>query len=463
MKLPLTAVAGALAAQARGVDALPEFAAVCTDTRALRPGDLFVALRGERFDGHAFAAEALARGACAVVVDDASSLPADAPALVVSDTLAAYQTLGALARARLDARVVAITGSAGKTTTKELTAQLLTAAGLGPVAATPANENNEIGVPKLFLATAGDERAAVVEMGCRHYGDIAPLVALALPDVAVLTNIGEAHLEIMGSRERLAETKFGIFASGALPVLNLDDAVSHDRAGTLEREPVWFAARPHAGAVAHVSSTARALVLAGRDGLVLHELGRTRRFPVTCALPGEHNLVNLAAALAAAWVLGADPAALVAAIPNLYLPQGRYQRSRVGAFEVIYDAYNASPAGVIATLASFAAEGAARKIVVLGSMAELGPEAPQMHRRAGAAVAAVDAAAVLVGGDFADDLAAGARSAGVAPERIVPFADNAVALEWLRANVRAGDVLLLKASRRYRLEEILIGLEASRG
>jgi UDP-N-acetylmuramoyl-tripeptide--D-alanyl-D-alanine ligase len=461
VKLPLDAALAATAARVRNAGALPAAAAVTTDTRALAPGDLFLALRGERFDGHAFVRDALAAGAAGVIVSDPESLPPDAPALIVEDTLAAYQTLGGLARELLPSRVVAITGSAGKTTTKELTAQLLAATGMGPVAATAANENNEIGVPKLFLGARGDERTVVAEMGARKFGDIAPLVAIARPDVALVTNIGEAHLEIMGSRERLAETKFGIFASGALPVLNLDDEVSCERAGTLGREPVWFAARPAGGDVAHVSGTARALVVSGRDELVLHELGRSRRIPITCTLPGEHNLVNLAGALAAAWVLGADPLALAAAIPSLALPAGRYERRRVGEFALIYDAYNASPAGVVATLTSFAAEPATRKIVVLGSMAELGPEAPQMHRRVGAAVAALDVGALLVGGDFAEDLAAGARAAGVPPERITEFADNAAALEWLRANVRAGDLLLLKASRRYRLEEILSGLEAA--
>jgi UDP-N-acetylmuramoyl-tripeptide--D-alanyl-D-alanine ligase len=213
--------------------------------------------------------------------------------------------------------------------------------------------------------------------------------------------------------------------------------------------------------VAHVSATARALVLEGREELVLHELGRTQRFPLDCRLPGEHNLVNLAAALAAAWVLGADPRALAAAIPSLYLPAGRYERRRIGAYHVIYDAYNASPAGVVATLASFAAESASRKIVVLGSMAEVGAEAPQMHRRAGAAATATGAETLLFGGDFAEELAAGARGAGFAPDSIVIFAGNAAALDWLRENLRAGDLVLLKAARRYRLEEISSGLEAA--
>lgn len=461
MKLSLAEAAAALGLTWNG-DRDAE-ASVVTDTRTLAPGDLFVALHGERFDGHDFAREALARGARAVVIERAACVPDDAPALLVADTLAAYQALGALARRSLAARVVAVTGSAGKTTTKDLIAQLLVATGSAPVAATPANENNEIGVPKLFLGLRGDERAVVVEMGCRHYGDIAPLVGLAQPDVALLTNVGEAHLEIMGTRERLAETKFGIFASGALPLLNLDDAVSRRRANGLEREPVWFGARPAgAPAVAHVSSTARALVVSGRGEVVLHELGQTSRFAIECALPGDHNLVNLAGALAAAWVLGADPRALAAAVPGLRLPAGRYERRKLGGIELIYDAYNASPGGVLATLASFASEPATRKIVVLGSMAEVGAEAPQMHRRAGAEAAATGSEALLFGGEFAEELAAGARAAGFPSDAIAIFAGNAEALAWLRANARAGDLILLKAARRYRLEEIADGLEAER-
>jgi UDP-N-acetylmuramoyl-tripeptide--D-alanyl-D-alanine ligase len=178
-------------------------------------------------------------------------------------------------------------------------------------------------------------------------------------------------------------------------------------------------------------------------------------------LPGEHNLANLAAALALAWALGADPAALAAAVPALRLPPGRYERRHVGALDVIYDAYNASAGGMLATLRSFGGESAPRKIAVLGSMAELGPDAARMHREVGAAAATAGLAALLAGGDFAADLARGAREGGLAPERIVTFADNGAALAWLRANAQPGDLVLLKASRRYKLEEILAGLEAA--
>jgi UDP-N-acetylmuramoyl-tripeptide--D-alanyl-D-alanine ligase len=180
-----------------------------------------------------------------------------------------------------------------------------------------------------------------------------------------------------------------------------------------------------------------------------------------CEIPGDHNVINVAAAAAAAWAIGADPEALALAARSLRLPAGRYERRKIGDVELIYDAYNASPSGVAATLVSFSAEPARRKIVVLGSMAELGPEAPEMHRGAGALAATCGADALLFGGDFARELAAGARAAGFPEDRIVRFSDNDAAFTWLRARLRAGDLVLLKASRRYKLEEIVRELEAA--
>ena len=195
-----------------------------------QPGDAFVALRGERFDGHAYVARALAAGARLVVVDDAGAVPAGVPALLVDDTTRAYLAFGACARAMSSARVVAITGSAGKTTTKAFLAQVLERAQPGRVIATPANENNEIGVAKLLLAVPADAAYVVVEFGARRYGEIEPLARAAAPDVAILTNVGDAHLEIFGSQERLAHTKWGIFATGARRIINAADSISMERA-----------------------------------------------------------------------------------------------------------------------------------------------------------------------------------------------------------------------------------------
>jgi UDP-N-acetylmuramoyl-tripeptide--D-alanyl-D-alanine ligase len=448
-------VAGARALNAA---ALPPSLKVATDSRTLSTGDTFLALRGERFDGHRFVAEALERGAAAVVVDDAAAVPEGAPALLVSDTRSAYLALAAQAREMLAARVVAITGSTGKTTTKALLEQLLRCAG-ERVAATPGNENNEIGVSKLFLGLDPGVSIVVVEFGARHYGDIAPLVAVARPDVAILTNVGDAHLAIMGSPERLAETKWGIFASGAQAVLNASDETSVRRARTLDNAPWWFATSTGADRV-KIPEPCAIIVgdpFDGADELARIEAGRVERAPIECRLPGEHNRRNLAAACAATFALGAGAGVdgVAAAIPGLALPGGRYERARIGDLEVIFDAYNASMAGTLATLDAFSRERGGRRIAVLASMAELGDGSPAMHERVGAAAARADVAALLVGGEHAADLARGAREAGLDADRLVPFERNADAVRWLRTNARAGDLVLLKGSRMYRLEEIV--------
>jgi UDP-N-acetylmuramyl pentapeptide synthase len=301
-------------------------------------------------------------------------------------------------------------------------------------------------------------RAVVAELGARRPGEILPLAQLARPDVAVVTNIGDAHLELMGTRERLAATKFEIFATGAQPVLNADDPASRERGRDLGGEPVWFAARD---VVSNALPKGRVVVVLGRSTLVIREPGETRHHAIDCSLPGVHNLSNLAAAIAASLAAGAPLQRVIDAIPSLALPSGRYERVRVGEFELIYDAYNASLSGSLATLRSFEREPATRKVAVLGSMAELGPDAPAMHERVGAAAAASGITALLVGGEFAADIARGARKAGYPAQSIVTFADTSVAVAWLRANAASGDLVLLKASRRYHLEEVLEGLRAA--
>ncbi len=460
----------ALHARVVNADALPREFAVCTDTRTLQKGDAFVALRGERFDGHAFTAQAVAAGAAALIVaashaDDKNSAAlgdAGVPLLVVDDTTAAYLALGALARRRSVARVVALTGSTGKTTTRALLAQLLERIAPGRVAATAANENNEIGVAKSLLAIPDDAAYAVVELGARRYGEIEPLARAVAPDVAVLTNVGDAHLEIMGSRERLAETKWAIFATGAQAVLNLADAASCARAAHLPALPTWFGLDSEADAAHGTAHPGRAcIVLHGRALLEVRDASGTRTYPCCVDVPGEHNRRNAVAAFAAAHALGVDAAQAATALASAVLPPGRYERVQLACGEAIYDAYNASAEGTLATLQSFGAEPAGRRIGVLSSMAELGPESPAMHANVGAAAARAGLDALLVGGQYAADLAHGARSAGYDAARIVPFADNAGAVDWLRRNLRAGDLVLFKGSRRYRLEEIVAALQPS--
>jgi UDP-N-acetylmuramoyl-tripeptide--D-alanyl-D-alanine ligase len=282
MMLATNAAAAALHAELRCPESLPAGLTIGTDTRRVAPGSTFLALRGERFDGHAFVADAFARGAAACIVDDSAAIPPGRPALIVSDTLRAYLQLAALARADVHGTVIAISGSTGKTTTKAYLLGLLAAAGV-PVTATPENENNEIGVARFLLGLdAGDARIAIVEMGARQFGDIDVLVAAARPDVALLTNIGDAHLEIMGSRERLAHTKWGLFRGGARAVLNVADAESRVRGATLEEPAVWFgigAETPPPGASAVIVRDARTLAVFAAGAvreIALDVRGRTR-------------------------------------------------------------------------------------------------------------------------------------------------------------------------------------------
>jgi UDP-N-acetylmuramoyl-tripeptide--D-alanyl-D-alanine ligase len=465
VKLPLADAVAAAGARALGADALPATLRFVTDTRTLEPGDAFVALRGERFDGHDYLREALRSGASVLVVDDERALPPGAGALVVDDTKTAYLAFGAAARRRSQVRVVGITGSTGKTTTKTFVAQILERCAAGRVVATPRNENNEIGVAKFLLDLPTDAEFAVVEFGARHEGDIAPLARAALPEIGLITNIGEAHLEVFGSRERLAQTKWGIFATGARAVLNVADPVSVALAASLAGPITWFGTSGEAPPGLLPKADRAVHLLRAPEGDALLAIGNERErsgaFAVQLHVAGEHNRENVAAAAAAAIALGFAPKAVAQALPRLELPAGRYERMTLGPLEVIYDAYNASMSGTLATLDSFSREAAKRRIAVLGSMAELGDGAAAMHERVGEAAARANIDRLLVGGDFAADIARGASGAGFAEGAIVAYAANADAVEWLRRNARAGDLVLLKASRRYKLEEIVEGLRGT--
>jgi UDP-N-acetylmuramoyl-tripeptide--D-alanyl-D-alanine ligase len=455
MKLTLEQAARATGARILNEAAFPRELRIVTDTRSIEPGDTFLALRGERFDGHAYAREAIAKGAAALILDRAD-VAGGAPALIVEDTKRAYMDLAGAARRAFHGHVIGITGSAGKTTTKHLLAQLLSAHyGIDDVLASPANENNEIGVSKLLLDAQPHHSVLVVEMGARHEGDIATLVQIARPHVGVLTNIGEAHLEIFGSRERLARTKWALFSLGAQAVLNACDSETVMRAAALVTPPLWFGAG---------SPNMPGVWLENERTLTLTYGAQPAKYAVDVRLPGAHNRANLVAAMAAALVLGIPVEELIAAIPQLALPAGRYEAIEVsGGARIIYDAYNANASGMIAALDAFANEHASRRIAVLASMAELGPDAPAMHERVGAHAASANVDMLLCGGEYASSLAAGAVAAGFPRDRIVMFGTNDDAVRWLREHTGSRDVVLLKGSRKYKMEEIVEALRLTQG
>ncbi len=452
MTLSLDAAVAATNATVRNGGRFPRDLHIVTDTRALNAGQTYLALRGERFNGHDYIEEALRRGASAIVADHAQAVPEHTPALIVADTKRAYMALAGAARSQFGGRVIAITGSTGKTTTKVLLAQLLAEKYGAHVAASPANENNEIGVSKLLLSLDPTHSVAVVEMGARHNGDILPLVEIAQPHIGILTNIGEAHLEIMGSHENLIATKWQLFSGGAQAVLNSQDAASRERAASLDGPPLWFGVGDAYDQGAFVLDHSHLKIRAGE---------RETQYVIDVRLPGAHNLFNLSAAICAALALDVAVAEIVAQIPELKLPSGRYETIRIpGQPRIIFDAYNASLSGMLATLDAFSAEPGTQRIAVLASMAELGAQAVRMHEQVGERAVAIGIDRLLVGGNFAEDLANGAKKGGLSSDRIVRYRDNAEAARWLRAHANVNDVVLLKGSRVYKLEEIIEELRA---
>jgi UDP-N-acetylmuramoyl-tripeptide--D-alanyl-D-alanine ligase len=430
-----------------------------TDSRTLRRGETFVALRGPNFDGHHYIGAAIAAGAAAVVVDEMQSRALERglvaiPIIAVADTKVAY--LRGAAEARRYARrtiVVAITGSNGKTTTKAFAAQLLSR--FRRVIATPMNENNELGVAKLCYALGDDVDVAIAEFGARHPGEIAELVAIAAPDVGVLVNVGAAHLEFFADQEELARTKFAIFGAGARAVCNAADEWTRRLAAEsdLASRAMWvrLCGEPEAPGLTLEAGVPR-------DGRVPLSLGSSHVF-ASWHLLGEHHLRDALLAAGAALQCGLTFEEALDGFDDLHLPPGRFEMHELpSGATAVYDAYNASPTSMLAALRAFAQVPAQRHIAVLGSMAELGPDAVARHEATGADAAGAGMDVLYCGGDHAQALARGALAAGMPQTSAHTYVTNAEIAQTLKAELRADDALLLKGSRVQRMEEILAAL-----
>lgn len=428
-----------------------------TDSRTLATGEVFVALRGPSFNGNAFVRDALARGCRALVLDESHAVPDPSPVpyMVVKDAKAAYLAGATAARRASVVEVIGITGSNGKTTTKAMTAQLL--APHFRTLATPQNENNELGVAKICYLLGDDVEIAVVEMGARHPGEIAQLVDIVAPDVGVLTNIGEAHLEYFKDREELARTKFAIFRD-ALPVCNAADEWSRMLAAEeqLEHEALWIRVAGDHAAPGDTLEAAHP-----KNGRIDVKYLSHVVASVQWHLAGEHHLRDALLAAGAAISVGVPFEAAVAGFGALRLPEGRFELHTLpSGATCVYDAYNANPTSVAHALLAFAEVPAQRRFAVLGSMAELGPEAEAMHRATGAAAARASLDGLYCGGQYARPLMEGARKAGMPDAAVKQYESNAEIADVLARTLRAGDAVLLKGSRVQRMEEILHALLA---
>jgi UDP-N-acetylmuramoyl-tripeptide--D-alanyl-D-alanine ligase len=429
---------------------------VCTDSRKVRRGDLFVALKGERFDGHDFVAEAVAKGALAAMVQ--RPIASAIPQVLVADTLRALGDFAAAYLRRLreknpDLCVVAITGSSGKTTTKAMVAAIVQAA--MPSVASPESFNNEIGIPLTVLQAEPSHRALVLEYAMRKKSDIAYLCRIAPPDIAVITNIGTAHIGLLGSREAIAEAKSEILlwdeGDGFAPVavLPTDDDFADFLRRRAKGEVITFGFSPDA----HVRGLRCEM---DWDGTTLTATDGTQTIQVRLPTWGEHNARNALAALAVAKVLGIDWGIATEALEKFQPPKMRLQRQWLdppGCW-IINDAYNANPDSVKAALRALKALPAQRRIAVLGEMLELGAFHEQGHREVGQ-VAAETVDLLIVVGEGTMAIAEGALAAGMPSECIVRFATLKEAQKAWRAWLKRNDVVLLKASRAIGLERLL--------
>ncbi|MCC6850219.1 MAG: UDP-N-acetylmuramoyl-tripeptide--D-alanyl-D-alanine ligase [Deltaproteobacteria bacterium] len=428
------------------------FGRIATDTRTLAVGDLFVALAGERHDAHAFAAAAVAAGARGVVAARSVALPPEADAVVVQvgDTRRALQDLAADLRRRVAPRVLALTGSNGKTTTKEMVAAILEEVAPGRVLKTQGNLNNLIGVPLTLLGLAGDEAYAVVEMGMNAFGEIRRLTEIADPDVGLVTNVGPAHLEGLGSVEGVARAKGELFATmrrDATIVVNAGDPHVRAQAAAFPGRQVAF------GAGTDVTAEAVTCDARGAAAFRLRIAGEV--VDVRLRVSGRHNVTNALAAAAAAWALGVPPDAIAAGLAAAGSVGGRMRVVALpSGVTVVDDSYNANPASVAAALLSLADAPAIRRIAVLGDMLELGSASAEQHRAVGALAGTVGLAALYLHGDFARETAAGAAT-GMAADAIHVAASHAAIAGALAANARRGDWVLVKGSRGQRMEEVV--------
>jgi UDP-N-acetylmuramoyl-tripeptide--D-alanyl-D-alanine ligase len=419
------------------------------DSRTLQPGELFFAVKGERMDGHDFVDQALEKGAVAAIIrKDQLARYADKDRLVVvDDTLSALQTLASAVRRLWGKPLIGVTGSTGKTTTKESIAHVLSTR--FRVLKSEGNFNNHFGLPLMLLKIEPEHDLAVIEMGMSHAGEIAALALIAQPEIGVVTNVAPVHLEFFESVAGIARAKYELIE--ALPavgtaILNGDDEYVSQFGRDFRGKVVLYGLR--------ASSDVRAenIQTQGADGSTFDVIVGSCREKATLHLVGAHNIYNALAAVAVGLERGMSPSEAVAALASLVPADKRGQVVKLGNITVINDCYNCNPKALEAMVDALAAMPAKRRIAVVGAMFELGPASEELHRQAGEHIASQKIDLLLGVRDQAQHMVEAAREAGMRAE-FVATPDEAG--EWLARETRDGDVVLLKASRGVKLERAL--------
>jgi len=448
MKLPLSKIEEFLSAT--GECELKEVAqGYSIDSRTVQPGELLFAVKGERLDGHDFVHQALERGAVSAVVrkDLLARYSVKTCLLAVDDTLVALQTLATAVRRVWGKPVVGVTGSAGKTTTKEAIAHVL--AGRYRVLKSEGNFNNHFGLPLMLLKLEPEHDMAVIEMGMSHAGEIAALAKIAHPEIGVVTVVAPVHLEYFHSIADIARAKYELIESlpaGGTAVLNADDEYVSQFGRDFKGKVVMYG-------IQHPADVrAEKIESRGTEGSAFDIVVNGERERALLPLVGSHNISNVLAAVAVALERGISLLTAVAALATLQPAEKRGQVVQVGNVRVINDCYNSNPKALAAMVDALAAMPAKRRIVVAGEMLELGPAGEQMHRSAGIHMAEKKMDALVGVRGLARPMVDAALSTGLRAEFV---ATPEEAGEWLARETRDGDVVLLKASRGVKLEKAL--------
>jgi UDP-N-acetylmuramoyl-tripeptide--D-alanyl-D-alanine ligase len=424
------------------------------DSRSVGAGQLFFAVKGERLDGHDFVESALERGAVGAVVrkDQLGRYPAKAGLLAVDDTLVALQILATAVRKLWGKPLIGVTGSAGKTTTKEAIAHVL---GVGfRVRKSEGNFNNHFGLPLMLLKLEPEDDVAVIEMGMSHAGEIRALATIAQPEIGVVTNVAPVHLEFFDSLAGIARAKYELIESlpaSGTAVLNADDEYVSQFGRGFKGKVLMYGTRGTA------EVRAENIRSKGTEGLEFDVVMGGAREHATLPLVGEHNVLNALAAVAVGVERGMSPTDAVGALGTLVAAEKRGQvlqmgNTTVGTITVINDCYNSNPKALEAMVDALSAMAGKRRIVVAGEMLELGPAGEELHRQAGQHIAKKKIDILLGVRGLAQAIVDGAREAGIRAEFV---ASSEEAGGWLAREARDGDVILLKASRGVKLEKAL--------
>jgi UDP-N-acetylmuramoyl-tripeptide--D-alanyl-D-alanine ligase len=422
---------------------------VSTDSRTIKPGELFVALRGENFEGHDFVEASAKAGGTGALVDLkwAGNVPNNFALVRATDTLQAYQTLAANYRRSLGLKVLAITGSNGKTSTKDFAASVL--ARKFRVTKTEGNFNNHVGLPRTILEATSEDEVGVWEIGMNHPGEIAALSKIAAPDAAIITNIGVAHIEFMGSREAIALEK-GALAEAVDPqgtvILNADDSFTEGIAARSCAKVVLAGTTGGAVRAIEIRQSAE-----GSEFTIVEGAHRCRaQLPVA----GSHMVQNALLAVAAGRAFGLSIEECAAGLAAAPLTKARLQIKEIGGVQFLDDSYNANPDSMKAalrTLVELDAEG--KRIAVLGEMRELGTESERGHREVGETAATLGVNQLITIGDAAEMIAEGARIAGL--DNVLSVGSTGEAARLLGEIAGPGDLILIKGSRAARMEEVI--------